>query len=212
MKERPIIFSGPMVQAILTGKKTQTRRVVKPQPPSPATLFALPGMLPYCLWPSDTPDETGNHPDHGVKFPYGFIGDRLWVRETWGLWDTEPSDGPEKATILYKSSDKVFTGNPRYQLWRSPMFMPRWASRITLEITGVRVERLQDISEADANAEGAKAVDLFCPEENYYPPGTYSYREGYAELWDSLNGKKHPWESNPWVWVLEFKRIEEGAK
>lgn len=214
--EKPILFSGPMVRAILAGTKTVTRRIVKPQPALPDTLTKITNL------PSGFIDYAGR----AIRCPYG-VGQRLWVRETWvELLHTSPaSDEPflcegdkliEPATrrpdggwnydgrvIAYRATSDVefcdgdgFSGDsadksdmPR---WRSPIHMPRWASRLTLEIVSVRVERLQEITEADARAEGC---------------GIYPIAK-FAELWDEINRKRAPWESNPWVWRIEFKRLE----
>lgn len=183
MKERPILFSGPMVNAILENRKTQTRRVVKPQPERD----------PACgVWFPATTAKRKRHYANEEHFrrglpidwsPYGVVGDRLWVREAW-------QDG--NGGIYYRA-DGIHPGP-----WKPAIHMPRWASRITLEITGVRVERLQDISNDDARAEGV-------PEWDGDEPG--DYRGSFRDVWDSINGKRHPWSSNPWVWVREFKRI-----
>lgn len=223
IEERPILFSTDMVRAILEGRKSQTRRVCKI--PSNATQvnywappsgkaepgYAAPGVN---YW---TP--LGNHLD---RCPYGQVGDRLWVRETFVLESdreyigdvklptncpiqTVPDDGewgeyhliphyratdPEPNIVSEDQED--FDDRTR---WTPSIFMPRWASRITLEITGIRVERLQDISHKDALAEGV-----------YYdvskPGGAPVAR--FQRLWNSINIKNHPWESNPWIWVIEF--------
>jgi hypothetical protein len=172
MKERPILFSTPMVQAILEGRKTQTRRVIKPQPEPLEDGF----MLPL-------------HPD----CPYGYIGDRLWVRETFAYHHT--------GRLFYKADIPVVCH--KNWKWKPPIFMPRSASRITLEITDIRVERLQDITRSDIYAEG-----LIVPQEHQEDYKEYLLN-AWIELWDSINAKKHPWQSNPYVWVVEFKRIEK---
>jgi hypothetical protein len=184
MKERPILFSAPMVRAILERRKTQTRRIMKPQPYG--FLFQKPVKS---LGGAE------------IKCPYGQTGDRLWVRETWG------TDAPNLDTCRRGvESDGLFYG-PYYAAdadWfdnhtvrmRPSIHMPRWASRITLEITNVRVERLQDISREDAIAEGTPP-----------PDAAYSMRDSYMMLWESINGRGS-WATNPWVWVIEFKRFE----
>lgn len=228
MKERPILFSAPMVRALLDGRKTQTRRVVKPQP-SAGHSFA--GFTTHS---THTPDEgkavwgAGDtraqlRAAHRVRCPYGRPSDRLWVKETWrprasfGPWDldiTYAADG-EQRTIRdgefgerdWTMPKAAATGNV------SPLFMPRWASRITLEITDVRVQRLHDISDADAIAEG---VDL----ERYVPVrdagGMHTCGEAeptdpvqeYRDLWESINGAG-AWDANPWVWAITFRRLPQ---
>ena len=195
VRERPILFSGPMVRAILEGRKTQTRRVIKPQHEGGVITGVNPNGLPIETWgggrgfkPNRTEVMTSN--------PYGKPGDRLWVRETWGLFDTEPKDGPERAHVYYRATD----GNLhecRYQLWRPSIYMPRWASRITLEITDIRAERLQEISEEDAIAEGFAAtieakgrIGRIGVGEDAVSVVTSSAVDKFRSLWEQLNGKR----------------------
>lgn len=210
MKERPILFSSVMVQAILDGRKTQTRRVIKPQPEL-----------------SQFGDGTWIWKGKQDRFPqvrecsYGQPGDRLWVRETWfadppydGTWDEYAfSDGIiENFSVLpdrFKSPEFVLyrsTWKGVDLRWRPSIFMPRWASRITLEIVNVRVERLLDISKVDARSEG-----MYC---GFEPPydfriGPYdAYTANFRRLWDKINAKRgFGWDQNPLVWVIEFKRV-----
>lgn len=206
MKERPILFSGAMVRALLAGTKTQTRRVVKPQPPADKQRAAWyePGVMGWA------PPEVPSQHWHRVRCPYGRPGDRLWVRETWmpdppfdGTWGYTAWAGsrigqiaavPERfkhpAFCNYRASWLHGTYDLR---WTPGIHMPRWASRITLEVTGVRVERLQEISEADAAAEGA-----------YTDPACPAY-DAYRDVWEQINGAGS-WAANPWVWVIEFRR------
>lgn len=209
MKERPILFSGPMVRAILEGRKTQTRRVVKPQPFMVLSAAdwhsrAMSGVDPYGCRPM------GSHvlEEMGATCPHGTVGDRLWVREAWGLWDTLPNDGPERARIFYRSTDSDLH-ECRHQLWRPSIHMPRWASRITLEITGVRVERLQEISDADCRAEGCchRSWNVTDWKHPHHECDWSIERGNFASLWSSINGPES-WSANPWVWVIEFKRLE----
>ena len=172
MKERPIIFNTEMVKAILEGRKTQTRRVIKPQPS---------GII--LVW------------EH---CPYGQVGDRLWVRETWNAGHDGQSLPVFKAGL---SADltKELEADELWSGWKPSIHMPRWASRITLEITEIRVERLQEITEEDAKAEG-------CVKQIKDGLIFDSAIHEYSWLWDSLNAK-YPWESNPWVWVISFKGV-----
>jgi hypothetical protein len=188
-KERPILFKTEMVKAILEGKKTQTRRVVKSQPKAVGK-FIENGIYTY--------GNHGDEPDDFVTCPYGQPGDRLWVRETWAAIGSaaEMKISEMNSTwwdmIVYRAD----ANTPVYHDWKPSIFMPRWASRITLEITEVRVERLQDITEQDAICEGAIA---------WAGPG--SAIEDYQMIWNKINHKTYPWHSNPWVWVISFKRL-----
>lgn len=207
MKERPILFSGDMVRAILDGRKTQTRRVIKytfhPVTREPAGAVHPAKISGWVAWyPSDAEglaEFTRQQYNYGFECPYGTIGDRLWVRETWFQWFEETiyraTETEENITWLEKHK------TPSKQ-WRPSIFMPRWASRITLEITGVRVERVQDIHPVDCVNEGASMPDI------YLSLDTHIHR--FQELWNSINAKRgYGWDTNPWVWVIEFKRIKE---
>ena len=192
MKERPILFSEPMIRAILNGTKTQTRRVLKPQPTGWAggPGVWLPNGKPAPLVPMD---DTVLPFGRAIACPYGQPGDRLWVRETWARID---GDRDERDAIAYRAN-----GEAQADRWRPAIHMPRAASRITLEITSVRVERLQDISEADAIAEGTRGGHGSIPGYNHNATPV----EHYRSLWEFIKG---PWEANPWVWVVEFRRLE----
>lgn len=206
MKDYPIVFTGPMPRAILEGRKTQTRRLV------------MPGACPYVigrrLWVRETWRIVGwDFEDGELTIAYR-DGTELWVAipedgdpygERFQHYALQCCDDCEKAGLCSDDDGYYrFTDDSCPTRWRSPRFMPRWASRITLEVTDVRVQRLQDISEADAVAEGC---DGKCP-VGYVPvhqdrPFTYQF----AQLWDSINAKRAPWESNPPVWAVTFKRI-----
>ena len=214
-KERPILFSGEMVRAILVGCKTQTRRALSQQP-----LEILTKRPPW----EHTVTRQWNgckvwfalmqrNPNRGTAFrcKYGEVGSRLWVRETWATaaaWDKQKPSDLLKTTPIYYHADKSHGSLVRWYdedeelgRLRPSIFMCRGISRITLEITSVRVERLNDISEADAKAEGCS---------NIVPLGSdyvmRDYKTSYKQLWKSINGTKS-WWANPWVWVIEFKRI-----
>lgn len=246
MKERPILFSAPMVRAILEGRKMMTRRVVKPQPvlnldsadileigkKENRALGYFSGSTPY-RW---------SHKDHAPEHtpcPYGQPGDRLWVRENFQMTVSGFSQSTENGYENFESfwldyaaggepakfyfvNGKPVEGTPEdvdYAManrlsysgregWRPSIHMPRWASRITLEVTGVRVDRLQDISEVDARAEGAPC-DL-ATVDSVRLGATASHRAGFIRLWESLNGAGSWDAKNPWVWVVEFKRVSGG--
>jgi hypothetical protein len=180
MKERGILFSGPMVRAILEGRKTMTRRVVKPQPV----------------------DIHGSAFMKTIKCPYGKPGDRIWVRETFRREDLGEKVW-YRADWNEKDAKELFIDQSGG--WKPSIFMPRWASRITLEITNVRVERLQGISQDDAKVEGADGIDWGHGRDYGGPP---DYIGGFKRLWESINGPGS-WTANPWVWVVEFRRVEE---
>lgn len=180
-KERPILFSGPMVRSILSGEKTQTRRIVKMPIHDRDFGCELAG------------NEIGQLEAHQLC-PYGRPGDRLWVRETW-------SQHPQFADIAYRADGEEFEDSDGFlwqPKWKPSIHMPRRESRITLEITGVRVERLQNISEADATAEGT-------PHSLHLPAGRTAV-ENYYHLWECINGDGS-WDANPWVWVIEFRKL-----
>lgn len=211
-RERPILMSAPMVRALLSGAKTQTRRVVKPQPLGGAPTL-LEHLLPHQRWATDEAEE-----EHVWKCPYGEPGDRLWVRET---WSPDPPIDSSWASTEWNGCGRRIDGVPeRFQhprfcnysadwlhgpiVWRPSIHMPRWASRLTLEITGVRVERLQEISEGDAYDEGTAE---WCAETQRNGNKWPNIVRAYQGLWESINGPDS-WASNPWVWVLEFRRLE----
>ena len=215
-KERPILFKGAMVRAILDGSKTQTRRILKLPPMQPWQS----GSNGWSFIECDHSIEDCNNFVAGfsdgrgtiinVKCPYGtpvFLAfnraaDRLWVRETWSVSSAHdylsPKDIPISARVDYAadgSSGYIFGKG------RPPIFMPRWASRIALEITAIRVERLQDISEADARAEGVTPTAFEKLNDNW---GGVLYRK----LWESIHGPGS-WDANPWLWVIQFQRIQQ---
>lgn len=193
MKERPIIFSDPMVRAILSGTKTQTRRVIKPQH---QRFIDLPVAEQLRRW-----DER--------PFPHGRPGDKLWVREAHYIIG-EYREVFFRATQDSNNSPALSWPGP----WRPSIHMPRWASRITLEVTGVRCERLRDISEADAQAEGVERTVTGDGWRRYADPSWEAVglppfadaRSSFRSLWEHINGTGS-WDANPWVWVIEFERI-----
>jgi len=236
MKERPILFRGEMVRAILDGRKTMTRRVVKTNNHSA-------NLDTYFM--DGEPSVLGMQFTDGtkVKCPYGKVGDRLWVRETWGLRPYAVEAIGRKITnplsqFLWEGSDfsrpiatkefidnhiltwgvewewkAAYAGDFSSVHWRPSTRMPRWASRLTLEITGVRVERLQDISDADALSEGVERLineDGFI---DYHPQWgkvikAMDAASSFRSLWDSINAAHGlGWDTNPWVWVITFNMV-----
>lgn len=204
MKERGMIFNAEMVRAILDGRKTQTRRIVKPQPElTERSGFSWKGML----YGAGSDDRETNRNFAHVKCPHGKPGDRIWVRETFA------SGLSTKSTLAYRATHKredLEDGFYDTIKWTPSIHMPRWASRILLEITSVRVERLNDISQQDAQAEG---MELTGWRPTYSDPDSggevWTPYDNFALLWESIYGEES-WLANPWVWVIEFKRIEGG--
>lgn len=208
VKERPILFSGPMVNAILEGRKTQTRRVIKPVQPRTDG-----------LWPA------GRNPLEDC--PYGAPSDRLWVRETWycdhcferdyaktgavyvgRTLSRKECEDEWRSHLFFRADGEPDFGGERAD-WKPSIHMPRWASRLALEVTEVRVQRLQKISEADARAEGV-GEPAFVHEGNHNvwaKHGHERYRLLFQGLWDSINGERLgcSWSDDPWVWALTFK-------
>lgn len=228
MRERPILFNGAMVRAILSGAKTQTRRSMKPQPADDISQATFPNPSAHG-WRSSLRHPHGPTTAHFCSF--GQPGDRLWVRETWmpGYYhEADHEDGPKVSVIHRADNAEATVAAPSYALaeqwerefsedgdeappWRPSIHMPRWACRLVLEITAVRVERLHELSESDAIAEGADEnvlADIRLPRNHARAglPMVYAdCREVFADLWDTTGGD---WDSNPWVWVIEFKRVE----
>ncbi len=238
--ERGMIFNGEMVRAILDGRKTQTRRIVK----------GADGAVKFCKeWDINgeevfvvlgEKDHTGMNPVLGaISCPFGAVGERIWVRETWGVVSHElDEDGriqpwtPDRpATVIHEMpfGNGYYSGHAIYaadgdftwgdddgyedgrSCWKPSIHMPRWASRILLEITDVRVERLNAISQEDAQAEG---MELTGWRPTYSDPDSggevWTPYDNFARLWESIYGEGS-WKVNPWVWVIEFKRVEGGA-
>lgn len=217
MKERPILFSAPMVRATLDDRKTQTRRIIK-SPSRKHPCFALAdygkGWWPY-LSDDGESSITSDGNETEIQCPYGVHGDRLWVRETW-LQHSKPADIAYRASIGSDGdSDGVF--GAMHGGWKSSIHMPRWASRITLEVTSVRVERLQDISESDAMAEGVSKDEVencLMMAEAMGVREPAPARECFSLMWDSLHGQGSwwSWAANPWVWAISFRRLDGAAQ
>lgn len=184
----PILFKGPMVRAIIEGHKTQTRRVIRQQPPwwvSKITSWTRDGSK----WQGLVSDAFWS-----MRCPYGVPGDHLYVRETWAYWGSKEEPNP---LIVYRADeDKVLR-------WRPSIHMPKRFTRLWLTVTGIRLERVQDITEEDAIAEGTRATSI----GDFPRQAVWTERQDFANLWDSINAKRgYPWEDNPWVWVIEFEK------
>jgi hypothetical protein len=216
VKERPVLFSGPMVRAILEGRKTQTRRVIKPQP-TKVSHYEAPAPNGYAGgWYMLFREDDGMPRADVLPCPYGKPGDRLWVRETFHLVSNylgKDLMAEGRQYVCFKDGSQKYQDGAYYpntieqyapgafdgMRWRPAIYMPRWASRLTLEVTKVRAERLQDISDRDAKAEG------ICNRHEGCRLGTHV--EMFSKGWDALNAKRgFSWESNPWVWVVEFRK------
>jgi hypothetical protein len=182
---KPILFSTEMVKAILEGRKTQTRRVIKPQPSSNVYVEYTPKGNPFWFV------------DHRPISPKYQVGDILWVRETWTLMEPTCNEGPD--FYLYKADEPVCENSPWFSKWHPSIYMPKEAARIFLEVTDVRVERVNDISEEDAKSEGCDKLLMT----------TSSAKNNFMNLWNRINERRgHGWETNPWVWVISFKKTE----
>lgn len=257
-QSRQILFNGPMVQAILDGRKTQTRRVINPQP-SPGVRTLQPIQRPILKGEENTWVPRGPLLRSGgsiavgrtVRCPYGTAGDRLWVREAWRIADLPYDDAPgiqyrvdgaeewhdpidpiygwddykyeawfermtqqliedcEKAG-LEPDGDGAYSWNTETNpnRWRPSIHLPRWASRITLEVTGVRVERVWEISAGDAMAEGVGEIPEIWESISNQPPYPGDWKIAFSCLWDSINAKRgYGWEDNPYCWVITFSVV-----
>ena len=214
MNTKPILFSAEMVRAILAGTKTQTRRVIVPQ------IERIEELI-YQRRKSGTIDEF-TFLEFIKKCKYGQIGDLLWVRETWKCEELDSSglDGVRFAADgafieienTISASNAWMEANRPGGKWRPSIFMPRWASRINLEITGVRVDRVQHISREDAKAEGGSNIWSWDGKKpaKYHRRGVLNpYVANYSVLWDEINAERgFGWDMNPWVYVIEFERAE----
>jgi hypothetical protein len=212
VKERPIDFTAEQVRAALEGRMTQTRRVVKWPNPAPAALRcasdckgvlfeeAFPGLVWGATPGFFVPCKDGAQQRWRNPWDWPNVRTRLWVRETWRSYDVDGTLEGAKQTLRYRADREEAMID-----WCSPVLMPRWASRLTLEVTGVRVERLQDISIGGMLAEGV------LPDEHYLGSAN-RLRHPFIAGWDALNKRRgFGWDANPWVWVVSFQRVEDVA-
>lgn len=219
-KEHPILFSTPMVKALLEGKKTMTRRVINPQPKlsTSESLVFENGILKRIyrgeamIWQEKKEGKSRYN-----------VGDILWVRETFGTVMTKEMNILDHYDYRADEKKRELSFALKHSKWKPSIFMPHEAARLFLEVKSVRIERLQDISEEDAKAEGIDIHECEMPDSyrddsnkehcTFYVCSACEHqtlRGGYSKLWDSLNAKRgYSWESNPWVWVYEFIRIEK---
>jgi len=201
MREHPLLMKGPLVRATLAGLKTHTRRPIKPQPDDDIVDVEYDAIARLWLGNTQEDNDLGYTSSWAARCPMGRAGDRLWVRETWRLEDfVSLGNGKFSAAVAFQADEnrsqiRLEGGeevlNERFG-WRPSIHMPRWACRLVLPLMSVRVERVQDITEEDAKAEGVEPVEG-------------SYREGFRAVWQAIYGT---WDLNPWVWVAEWKKIE----
>lgn len=234
VKERPILMAGRLVKAILDGKKTQTRRPVKPQPAKWIDRYSRSASadhwLPSGVYIEDSAGFLGRgrlslrSNDLPVRCPFGAPGDRLWVRETWRWYGRFRADRPEggmeyRADLKqrgFEEFDKWKEAFEQFDLamimgtankWRPSIHMPRWACRLMLEITDVRVERIKDINADGCIAEGVPSRGI--ERDGPCIASAIMYIEDFKKLWDGINEKRgYGWAANPWVWAIEFKRVD----
>lgn len=216
MKETGMLFNGAMVRALLDGRKTQTRRQFSKKMLETFKIAALAGEVSNFI-------EEGKLGKNDLPYilafsPFGKVGDRIWVRETWQHSNYPFGPYEDGCDVFYRADflndvhgpDGELSPEGRYRFWNASIHMPRTASRILLEITDVRIERLHDISEADAIAEGARAIECDHIRYSCEEIGCYgdTAKAAFRGIWESTGGD---WNANPWVWVIEFKQIKTGA-
>lgn len=219
MKETGLMFKAPLVRAILADQKTQTRRIIKDQLIGERWCESRPAGRQYLEWQGQPTCGSGvwDVPEYNAEIvsPFGLIGDRIYVRETWQHANFPLGPYDKDTTVFYRTDylddphgpDGERSPEGKYRHWQPSIHMPKDAARIWLEVTGVRVERLQQISEADAQAEGC-SIECMTPTGDdsgsaIYGPG------GFAALWESTGGD---WAANPWVWVIDFKTISTTGR
>lgn len=191
MSDRGIIFTGSSMRKLLADEKPVTRRLVLPQPATDVSIFFDKTRGEFQI--------RHNSQCEKLRNPYGLVGTRLWVKETFRVesWTAEKK-------VHFAADDQ----SPTPYRWTSPFFMPRALSRATIEILDIRIEHLQEITEADAKLEGASLGDGPRVYPSRHAAVTRTHRDGFAVLWDRLNRNRGAWASNPWVWRIEFRRLD----
>jgi len=235
MKERPILFNGEMVRAILDGRKTQTRRVCKLTEDGQLVIWKSESVTQCTRLRDDGPywSPYGGSPyvpmpksEYAQGCPYGQPGDELWVRERFCAIDlgmpTRTDILPVRSRYDLNEIGLLYHADERCHIteykWKPSIHMPRWASRIQLRIKDVRVERVQEITEADARAEGCQFDGHYFSQDGHASRGSRTAVQWFAKLWDSINANRkdkggnllhYSWADNPWVWVVGFEKIDQ---
>ena len=217
MREHPLLMKGPLVRATLAGLKTQTRRPIKPQPDDDIVDVEYDAIADLWLGNTQEDNDLGYTSSWAMRCPLGQDGDRLWVRETWQHFQNvgqRAADFPEyqrfPANCFYRADESNPRTKPLSGKWRPSLLMPRWACRLVLPLVSVRVERVQDITEEDAKAEGVEPVlmrGIGSYPEWMRPTMRGGHQKAFELLWKQIYGDAL-WDVNPWVWVAEWKEIE----
>ena len=220
MREHQLLMKGPLVRATLAGLKTQTRRPIKPQPDEDILDVRYDAIADLWLGNTHEDNDLGYTSSWAARCPLGKAGDRLWVRETWCLasaesettpTDLRPMRGSRWCYYYATEPDVEHEEGGNRSPWRPSIHMPRWACRLVLPLVSVRVERVQDITEEDAKAEGVERISAGPGWECWMGYGPSSScktaRDSYRSLWISIYGEES-WDANPWVWVAEWEDIE----
>ena len=218
MKEHPLLMHGPLVRATLAGLKTQTRRPIKPQPDDDIVDVEYDAIADLWLGNTQEDNDLGYTSSWAMRCPLGQAGDRLWVRETWQHYQNSGQRAADfsehqrfAANCFYRADESNPRTKPLSGKWRPSLLMPRWACRLVLPLVSVRVERVQDITEEDAKAEGVERISAGPGWECWMGYGPSSScktaRDSFRSLWISIYGEAS-WDLNPWVWVAEWEEIE----
>ena len=218
MRAHPLLMKGPLVRATLAGLKTQTRRPIKPQPDDDIVDVEYDAIAGLWLGNTQEDNDLGYTSSWAARCPMGQAGDRLWVRETWQHYQNSGQRAADfsehqrfAANCFYRADESNPRTKPLSGKWRPSLLMPRWACRLVLPLVSVRVERVQDITEEDAKAEGVERISAGPGWECWMGYGPSSScktaRDSFRSLWISIYGEAS-WDLNPWVWVAEWEEIE----